>query len=176
MHVAGIKPPRQKSVESISLSARASYPDTYARSAQHAAGNLDNLMLRLFARRQRASMSAYFTNVDTANRPWPTSVDLAAGSFPVGQRVARSLPERWPAVLLRGIVAVQGHRLALEGQPGRCPFLIRSGNGRQDARPALLTALSLFFAGVAWSSDYLVLSSVFFVLGGVAAVEIVWNH
>jgi len=41
---------------------------------------------------------------------------------------------------------------------------------------ALLTALALFCAGVAWSSDYLVLSSVFFVLGGVAAVEIVWNH
>jgi len=38
---------------------------------------------------------------------------------------------------------------------------------------ALLTALALFCAGVAWSSDYLVLSSVFFVLGGVAAVEIV---
>src|SRR5215470_7599424 len=31
--------------------------------------------------------------------------------------------------------AVQGHRLALEGQPGRCPFLAGSGNGRQDARP-----------------------------------------
>jgi hypothetical protein len=31
--------------------------------------------------------------------------------------------------------AVQGHRLAQEGQPGRCPFLIEDGNGRQDARP-----------------------------------------
>jgi hypothetical protein len=41
---------------------------------------------------------------------------------------------------------------------------------------ALLAALSLFCAGVAWSLDYLVLGSVFFVLGGVAALEIVWNH
>jgi hypothetical protein len=41
---------------------------------------------------------------------------------------------------------------------------------------ALLTALSLFCAGVAWILDHLVLGWVFFVLGGVAALEIVWNH
>src|SRR6516162_2881750 len=35
---------------------------------------------------------------------------------------------------------------------------------------ALLTALALFCAGVAWSSDYLVLSSVFFV--GDGAIEV----
>jgi|SRR6266404_4324339 hypothetical protein len=40
--------------------------------------------------------------VDTANRPWPTGVAPRGGEFPVGQRVARSLPERWPAVLPRG--------------------------------------------------------------------------
>ena len=33
-----------------------------ARCAQHAGGNLDNRMSGLFARIQRASMSAYFTN------------------------------------------------------------------------------------------------------------------
>jgi len=41
---------------------------------------------------------------------------------------------------------------------------------------AFLAALSLFRAGVAWVLDHLVLGSVFFVLGGVAALEIVWNH
>src|SRR5262249_39185913 len=61
------------------------------------------VMLRLFARSQRTSMSAYFTNSLTA----PTGLGLlasfrAAGFFPVGQRAARSLPERWPAVLPRG--------------------------------------------------------------------------
>jgi len=62
------------------------------------------VMLRLFARRQRASMSAYFTNSLTL----PTGLGLLAsprGGFPsVGRRVARSLPERWPAVLPRGVV------------------------------------------------------------------------
>jgi hypothetical protein len=33
----------------------------------------------------------------------------------VGQRVARSLPERWPAPAHGVNLAVQGHRLALEG-------------------------------------------------------------
>src|SRR5262249_62041722 len=82
------------------------------------------VMLRLFARRQRASMSVYFTNSLTP----PTGLGLLGVAprrgFPVGQRVARSLPERWPAVRPRGqeALAVQGHRLALGGQPGRCPF------------------------------------------------------
>ena len=37
---------------------------------------------------------------------------------------------------------------------------------------ALLTAMSLSCAGIAWISDYLVLGSVFFAFGGVAAVGI----
>src|SRR5262249_6772433 len=53
------------------------------------------VMLGLFARRQRTSM------FDTANRTWPIS-DAPRQGIPVGQRVARSLPERWPAVLSRG--------------------------------------------------------------------------
>jgi hypothetical protein len=37
--------------------------------------------------------------------------------------------------------SAQGHQLAQgEGQPGRCPFLSGSGNGRQNARP--------YFAGL----------------------------
>jgi hypothetical protein len=41
---------------------------------------------------------------------------------------------------------------------------------------ALLAALSLLCAGFAWISGYLVLGSVFFVLGGFAALEIAWDY
>src|SRR5215475_4633695 len=63
------------------------------------------VMLRLFARRQRTSMSVYFTNSLTP----PTGLGLLGvaprrHSPSVGQRVARSLPERWPAVLPRGSI------------------------------------------------------------------------
>src|SRR5262249_40776517 len=85
--------------------------------------------------------------VDTANRPWPTSVAPRGGSPSVGQRVTRSFPERWPAVpAARGkarFSAAQGHQLALEGQPDRCPFLIGSRNGRQVARPRFAHRLRL---------------------------------
>jgi hypothetical protein len=37
---------------------------------------------------------------------------------------------------------------------------------------ALLAAMSLFCAGVAWISDHFVLGSVFFAFGGVAALGI----
>jgi hypothetical protein len=40
----------------------------------------------------------------------------------------------------------------------------------------LLAALSLFCAVVAWISGYFVLGCVFFALGGVAALEIAWDH
>jgi hypothetical protein len=40
----------------------------------------------------------------------------------------------------------------------------------------LLVGLSLFCAAVAWISDYSVLGSVFFAFGGVAAIEIAWDH
>ena len=41
---------------------------------------------------------------------------------------------------------------------------------------ALLAALSLFCAGVAWIWGYVILGSVFFVLGGVAALGIAWEQ
>src|SRR5262249_28447921 len=61
------------------------------------------VMLRLLVRRQRTSMSAYFTNSLTAPRSLGVLASLrGGGSFPGGQRVAGSLPERWPAALPRG--------------------------------------------------------------------------
>ena len=81
------------------------------------------VMLRLFARRQRTSMSAYFTDSLTPPTGLGLLVSPAAGPFPAGQRVARSLPERWPAVLPRGrAFTVQGHRLALGGSLVAAPF------------------------------------------------------
>jgi len=41
---------------------------------------------------------------------------------------------------------------------------------------ALLAALSLFCTGVAWIGDYVILGSVFFALGGVAALGLAENH
>src|SRR5262249_5909500 len=50
----------------------------------------------------RVNVSVFLPTVDSANCPWPTWRRSAAGLFAVGQRVARSFPERWPADLLRG--------------------------------------------------------------------------
>jgi len=70
-------------------------------------------------------MSPYFTNSLTA----PTGLGLltmqrpAAGIFPVEQRVARSLPERWPADLPRRTLRFKAINSPTgEGQPSRCPF------------------------------------------------------
>ena len=41
---------------------------------------------------------------------------------------------------------------------------------------ALLTALSLSFAGVAWILGYVILGSIFFALGVVAALGLAKNH
>src|SRR5262245_4474050 len=42
--------------------------------------------------------------IDTANLPWPTSI-TARQAFPVGRRVARLLPERWPAIFAVGRIS-----------------------------------------------------------------------
>src|SRR5215472_10094602 len=82
-------------------------------------------------------MSAYFTNSLTP----PTGLGLLASprgrQIPVGQRVARSFLERWPADLSRDIsLPVQGHQLAHRGGAAwSLPLLIGGGNGRQVARP-----------------------------------------
>jgi hypothetical protein len=84
--------------------------------------------------------SDFLPTVDSANRPWPTWHHSAAGFFPVGQRAARSLPERWPADLPRGIrIPVQGHQLAHRGGAAwSLPLPNREGNGRQiNTRPCL---------------------------------------
>jgi|SRR5215469_11580627 len=93
-----------------------------------AARNFDNRHVEIVcAASTRVNVSVFYQCVDTANRPWPTSVVPGGGEFPVGQRVARSLPERWPAYLPRGMFhygfkAIDSR--TAEGQPRRCPFPI----------------------------------------------------
>jgi len=88
--------------------------DGCAPSAQHAAGNLDNRHVEIVcAASARVNVSVFYQPLTP-----PISIGLltspAAGFSRSGKRVARSFPERWPAVLLRGLVsAVQGHQLAL---------------------------------------------------------------
>src|SRR5262249_5121512 len=61
-------------------------------------GNLDN--------RHVCAASAHIRSAYSNSLTPPSGLGLLAspggGEFPVGQRVARSLPERWPAVLPRG--------------------------------------------------------------------------
>src|SRR5262249_49786263 len=66
----------------------------------------------------------------TANRPWPTSVAPCGGESRSGSAwLGRSQKDGLPSCRAGGDIsfAVQGHRLALEGQPSRCPFLIGGG-------------------------------------------------
>jgi hypothetical protein len=83
------------------------------------------VMLRLFARRQRASMSAYFTNSLTP----PSGLGLLASprGGPIPGRAARGsvAPRKMACQSPAGRVAlaVQGHRLALErGSLVAAPF------------------------------------------------------
>jgi hypothetical protein len=143
-----------------------------------------SVMSRFFARRQRPSMSAYFTNRLTP----PTSLGLLASPRrrdPSG-RTARgsAAPRKMACRLARGrawtLHSVQGHRLAhREGQPGRCPFqsglcLLLANRGKMQPKiiRALvwLAALSLFCATTAWTVDHAVFTSVFAALGIVAVL------
>src|SRR5262249_28776779 len=145
---------------------------------QHAAGNLDNRHVEILC-----AASAH-VNVSVLYQPLtpPTGLGLLASprgrQIPVGQRVARSFLERWPADLPRDIsLPVQGHQLAHRG--GAAWSLPLSNRERDmDARTrdlALLAFLSVFCAGVAWILDHLILGSVFFGLG-VAALGIAWEQ
>src|SRR5262252_9568394 len=99
--------------------------------------------------------------------------------IPVGQRVARSFPERWPADLPRDIsLPVQGHQLAHRGGAAwSLPLLI---GAEMDAKSiqglGWLAALSLLCAIVAWTVDHAVFASAFFALGGVAILGTASRH
>ena len=102
------------------------------------------VMLRLFARRQRPSMSAYFTNSLTP----PTGLGLLAsprgGAFP-GRAARGSVAPRKmacrPAAREGCISGSRPSTRAREGQRRGCPLSNRSGNGRQSARPCFVAVL-----------------------------------
>src|SRR5262245_56348952 len=87
-------------------------------------------------------MSAYFTNSLTP----PTGFDLLTslrGGFSHRSGSAwpgRSQKDGLPSARGESKSAVQGHQLALEGQPSRCPFLIGAGMDAKTRDLALLTA------------------------------------
>jgi hypothetical protein len=125
-------------IEARSASSCCERPVRLRAAPQHAGGNLDNRHVEILCVASAyVNVSVLYQFVDTANRSWPTSITLAVGiSFGRAARGSVALRKMACRSAARECAfAVQGHRLALEGQPSRCPFLIRTGNGRQDARP-----------------------------------------
>jgi hypothetical protein len=95
--------------------------------------------------------------VDSAKRPWPTIITLAVGFSRSGSAwLGRSQKDGLPSYRGSNDITVQGRRLALKGQPSRCPFPI---GGRE---------LSVLCAMFAWAGDRDVVGSFFFALGAVA--------
>jgi hypothetical protein len=93
----------------------------------------------------------FLPTVDSANCPWPTWRRSAAGLFAVGQRVARSFPERWPAEPAAGDHAdtVQGHQLAHKG--GAAWSLPLSNRSKMDA--LILNRASASRSSGEWNDD-----------------------
>jgi hypothetical protein len=72
-----------------------------------------------------------------------------SGSARLGRSQKDGLPSRSRILILR----VQGHQLALEGQPGRCPFKSGAEMDVKRLDLVLLAALSQFCAIIAWAED-----------------------
>src|SRR5262249_189495 len=121
---------------------RGPFPMSFANSPKRTCRPLQpviSTMLRLFARRQRASVSAYFTNSLTP----PIGLGLLAS--PRGgdhlDRAARGsvAPRKMACRPAAGDGTARfkaiNSRTEERGSSGRCPFLIGSRNGRQVARP-----------------------------------------
>src|SRR5262245_58523009 len=125
------------------------------------------ILSRFFARRQRMQCQR-ITNSLTP----PTSLPLLAssprrvssrsGSARLGRSQKDGLPSRsWGNLTY---LRVQGHQLALGGQPGRCPFQSETEMYTKARDLTLLAALSMFCAMVTWAADRDVLGSGFFAL------------
>jgi len=92
--------------------------------AQHAAGNLDNRQAEIVcAALAYVNVSVLYQFIDTANRPWPTSVALRRSSPSVGQRVGSVAPRKMACRPAAGEhYTVQGHQLAHRGSLVAAPF------------------------------------------------------
>src|SRR5262245_37940546 len=153
---------------------------TSARPAQHAAGNFD--------KRHVETVCAASARVNVRIFYQPLTPPTALGLLGIAPRRAS------PGRAARGSVyrkmacrsccgehsfsAVQGHQLAHKGRGSlvAAPFQPEAGMDAKTRNLALLAALSLFCAGSAWSLGHLILGSVFFVLGVVAALGIAQKY
>src|SRR5262249_53554744 len=128
---------------------------------------ISTIVMSRFARRQRASMSAYFANSLTP----PTGLGLLASprSRDHLDRAARgSVASRKMACRPAGESHVRFKAINSRTGRGSLVAALFEAGAEMDAKPrdlALLPALSLFCAGVAWFLDSLFLVSVFFALG-----------
>ena len=71
---------------------------------------------------------------------------------------------------------VQGHLLALEGQPGRCPFRMGAGMDAKTLELSLLATLALLGAIVAYAVDDFFFGTVFttFSAAAVLGAALTW--
>src|SRR5262249_31957488 len=74
------------------------------RAARNMPPVISTIVMFVCAASAHVNVGVLYQFVDSATQPWPTSVAPRRAPFPVGQRVARSLPERWPADLPRANV------------------------------------------------------------------------
>jgi hypothetical protein len=58
-----------------------------------------------------------------------------------------------------------------EGQPGRCPFSVGSEMDAKTRDLALLAALSLLCATLAWFADHAIFASIFVALTAIAVLH-----
>jgi hypothetical protein len=124
---------------------------------------------------------SFFTKSLTAPTGFGLLTASSQGFLQIGQRAARSLPERWPAVPTREDVDICGTRPSTRAAKGRgsltaAPFYSGARMDVKTRNLALLAAVSLFLAGTAWGEDRAVFASVFFALGVVAIGGAAWRH
>jgi len=96
------------------------------------------------------------------------------GILPVGQRAARSLPERWPALPLPGWHGTYGLKAigsrTGEGAAGSLPLSIEAKMDAKTHHLVLLAVLSLSCAMLALAMDHTVFGSVFSALSAAAVI------
>jgi len=160
--------------------ARSARSTTPRARAQHAAGNLDNRHVGIVcAASAHVNVSVLYQFIDTAKRPWPTGVAPRRISF--GRAARGSVAPRKMACRpaaggrMRRFKAINSR--TEEGAAWSLPLSNRERDMDAKTRDlALLAALSLFCAGVAWILDHLVFGSVFFALAVAAALGIAWEQ
>jgi hypothetical protein len=140
------------------------------------AGNLDNRHVEIVcAASAPVNVSVLYQFVDTANRPASPRGGAFPGRAARGPVAPRKMACR-PAAREGCISGSRPSTRAREGQRRGCPLSNRSGNGRQDARPCFASRPVIHLHRRRLDLGYVILGSVFFALGGVAAIGLAENH